>query len=110
MLPNVLAQFRFDTAENEPAKNLQKHFQNLPILLILLAAPPAPHVALPGLVQAADVARVHGERLRLGEVHQHREDLERERILKRAPLPNVKPRCSILEMFDSGICFSKSEW
>ena len=39
MLSNAyfLAKFRFDTAENEPAKILQKIVQNLPILLTLTA-------------------------------------------------------------------------
>ena len=38
MLSNTyfLAKFRFDTAENEPAKNLQNFAKKLPILLILL--------------------------------------------------------------------------
>ena len=41
MLSNAyfLAKFRFDTAENEPAKNLQKKQQNLPILLTLTPEP-----------------------------------------------------------------------
>ena len=41
MLSNayLLAKFRFDTAENEPAKNLQ-NFANFPILLILRTLTP----------------------------------------------------------------------
>ena len=48
MLSNAyfLAKFRFDTAENEPAKNLQT-FANLPILTILLTLTlTLPHVGL----------------------------------------------------------------
>ena len=58
MLSNAyfLAKFRFDTAENEPAKNLQileKNLQNLPILLSLTFVnkhrwtPPYQRVATP---------------------------------------------------------------
>ena len=60
MLSNAyfLAKFRFDTAENEPAKNLQK-FANFATLIPILATPcrarrcPAD---LPGRPAAPDVA------------------------------------------------------
>ena len=69
MLSNAyfLAKFRFDTAENEPAKNLQ----NLPILLILLTlttvkrpgpGPRRPHRLLPLLPGRAAVPAVLGGR------------------------------------------------
>ena len=44
MLSNAyfLAKFRFDTAENEPAKNLQNNNYFVNIILLILLAPPRP--------------------------------------------------------------------
>ena len=50
MLSNAyfLAKFRFDTAENEPAKNLQNFAFLLPILLNFAAAQPAARLGAQG--------------------------------------------------------------
>ena len=64
MLSNAyfLAKFRFDTAENEPAKNLQKFvkfqiLQNLPILLT-----PSPRSDGAGVFDDAEAAGDDGRR------------------------------------------------
>ena len=70
MLSNAyfLAKFRFDTAENEPAKNLQKKLRNLPILLILRRRPPrGPRSASPwGRARSASPGRRRAARPRAG--------------------------------------------
>ena len=63
MLSNAyfLAKFRFDTPENEPAKNLQNFAKFARILLILLILSQGGHQSLAGFAHS-DVAGRAGER------------------------------------------------
>ena len=77
MLSNAyfLAKFGFDTAENEPAKNVQQKIQNLPILPILInfanfADLPGQRLEAGGLLGQPQVLH-RGGRLR---VHRHEDE------------------------------------
>ena len=84
MLSNAyfLAKFRFDTAENEPAKKLQ-NFANFPNSLTL--TPGKPRVAPE--VEAPDACRVSAEALWTGEE-------------PNGPVPPLNPRLNNIEYYN----------